>query len=588
MLSVGDRKCLVVGGGGVALRKVEGLLEEKALVTAVAPDPVPALSALAREGVLALERRVYAPGEAAGYALVFAATDDRDVNRQVARDAEEAGRWVNVADDPELCTFHLPAQVRRGSLRLLVASGGEAPFAVRRLRRALEQRFGPEWGEWLDAAGRFRRRVRAAQLSPSEQERAFDTFFEETVDAISFAARVPTEHEVERFLEDREGKPSSGTHAAAPASIGAITGFVSLVGAGPGDPGLLTVKGRRRLLAAEAVVYDRLATTCLPTDLPGRVSLHAVGKEAGHHPVPQEEINALLVRLARSGKRVVRLKGGDPYVFGRGSEEAEALHEAGIRFEVVPGVTSGIAAPAYAGIPVTHRREAVRVTFLTAHESTKDEGLQVRWDLLARDPHATLVGYMGVTSLPDVAERLLEGGMDPETPGALVMRGTTSAQRVVRAPLRALAREVERAGLGPPALFVIGPTARHAEHLDWFEKQPLFGERLVMPAPAGVIGETLSAAGAEVVELPLPVTEAARVVLGALPITGVVLRSDADVDALDEERGAAAWAPEAVGWCVSPAAARRARARGWLRVEETGPAGLAEAIAEWRKHETRR
>jgi hypothetical protein len=212
----------------------------------------------------------------------------------------------------------------------------------------------------------------------------------------------------------------------------------------------------------------------------------------------------------------------------------------------------------------------------------------MRWDLLARDPHATLVGYMGVTSLPDVAERLLAGGMDPETPGALVARGTTSSQRVVRAPLRALAQEVERAGLGPPALFVIGPTARHAEHLDWFEKQPLFGERLVMIAPAGGLGETLGAAGAEVVELPLPLTGAARVVLGALPITGVILRSEADVDALDEERGSAAWPLRAVGWCVSPAAARRARARGWARVEEVESAALLEALVVGGEHETRR
>jgi uroporphyrin-III C-methyltransferase/precorrin-2 dehydrogenase/sirohydrochlorin ferrochelatase len=588
MLSVGDRKCLVVGGGAVALRKVEGLLEEKARVTVVAPDPGPALSAFAQDGAIALERRPYEPGEAGKYALVFAATDQRDVNRQVARDADEAGRWVNVADDPELCTFHLPAQVKRGSLRLLVASGGEAPFVVRRLRRALEKRFGPEWGEWLESAGRFRRRVRAEQLPPGEQEHAFDTFFEGTVDAISFAARVPTQREVERFLGDREVRPSNGKHAAAPVSHGVATGFVSLVGAGPGDPGLLTLKGRRRLLAADAVVYDRLATSVLPTDLPGRVSLHAVGKEAGHHSVPQEEINALLVRLAHGGKRVVRLKGGDPYVFGRGSEEAEALREAGIPFEVVSGVTSGIAVPAYAGIPVTHRREAVRVTFLTAHESTKEGGSQVRWDLLARDPHATIVGYMGVTSLPHVAERLVACGMDPETPAALVERGTTSAQRVVRAPLRALAREVERMKLGPPALFVIGPTARHSESLGWFDSGRLFGERLAIIAPAGAIQESLVEAGAEVVELPIPVTEAARVVLGALPITGVVLRTGADVDALDEERGVAAWPTDAVGWCVSPSAARQARARGWPRVEEVEPAGLVEALVERREHETRR
>ena len=591
MLLVAGRTCLVVGGGVVALRKVEGLLDENARVTVVAPDPEPALEALARDGAIVLERRPYAAGEAGAYALVFAATDQRDVNRRVARDADGAGRWVNVADDPELCTFQLPAQVKRGSLRLLVASGGEAPFVVRRLRRVLERRFGSEWGEWIEAAGRFRRAVRAAGLPASEQESAFDAFFEGTVDPVTFLARVPTEDDVDRFLGERGERPREERAASSPALSAAAparASLVSLVGAGPGDPGLLTVRGRQRLLAADAVVYDRLATPVLPADLPDHVSLHAVGKEAGHHPVPQEEINALLVRLARGGKRVVRLKGGDPYVFGRGSEEAEALHEAGVAFEVVPGVTSGIAAPAYAGIPVTHRREAVRVTLLTAHESAKEDGSQVRWDLLAGDPHATLVGYMGVTSLPNVVARLLAGGMDPGTPGALVERGTTSAQRVVRAPLRALVGAVERAGLGPPALFVIGPTARHASHLDWFASRPLFGERLAVVAPAGALEEPLLEAGASVVALPVPVTEAARVVLDALPVSGIVLRSEGDVEALDEERGTAAWPSEAISWCLSSGAAGRARDRGWPRVRETSSSDLVRAVAESREHGPRR
>jgi uroporphyrin-III C-methyltransferase/precorrin-2 dehydrogenase/sirohydrochlorin ferrochelatase len=584
MLSVSGRSCLVVGGGGVALRKVDGLLLEGARVTVVAPEPVAAVAELAARGAIALERRGYRAGEAATFALVFAATDDREVNRQVAADAEAAGRWVNVADDPELCTFHLPAQVRRGSLKLVIASGGEAPFVVKRLRRALEVRFGAEWAVWLDAAARLRRRVRALRLPADAQERAFDAFFRATVDEASFAVRVPTEPEVERFAAGAGSAPSAAPspRPAPPVSEGGEggrRGFVALVGAGPGDPGLLTVRARALLLAADAVVYDRLAAAALPTDLPARVELHAVGKQSGSHPVPQEEINALLVRLGREGRRVVRLKGGDPYVFGRGSEEAEALHAAGIAFEVVPGVTSGIAVPAYAGIPVTHRREAVRVTLLTAHESAKDGGSQVRWDLLAQDRSATIVGYMGVTSLPEVSARLAEAGLDPATPAALIQRGTTSRQRVARSTLRDLAAEAKRAGIGPPALFVIGPTAGHADRLDWFTSRPLFGERLAMAAPAGALGEALRAAGAEVVELPLPVTEAARVALGALPVSGAVLASAAEVDALDDERDRGGLGAEAVAWCLGPAAAQRARERGWARVQEVDAAGLAAALA---------
>jgi siroheme synthase-like protein len=200
MLSVRGRNCVVVGGGAVALRKVDGLLLDGARVTVVSPEPVAALEEMASKGTISLERRPYRPGEAGAYALVFAATDDREVNRQVASDAEAAGRWVNVADDPELCTFHLPAQVRRGNLKLAVASSGEAPFVVSRLRRALQARFGPEWAEWLDAAARFRKRVRSLQLTPAEQERAFDAFWAATVDESSFVARVPTEAEMESFL----------------------------------------------------------------------------------------------------------------------------------------------------------------------------------------------------------------------------------------------------------------------------------------------------------------------------------------------------------------------------------------------------
>jgi uroporphyrinogen III methyltransferase/synthase len=342
---------------------------------------------------------------------------------------------------------------------------------------------------------------------------------------------------------------------------------VSLVGAGPGDPGLLTLRGRERLLAADAVVYDRLAAGALPTDLPANVELHGVGKEAGHHPVPQEEINALLVRLAREGKRVVRLKGGDPYVFGRGGEEAECLAAAGVGFEVVPGVTSGIAAAALAGIPVTHRREAVQVTLLTAHECAKSDGTQVRWDLLAQDPNATLVGYMGASALPGAVARLLAAGMSPGTPAAMVEQGTTSAQRSVISTLASLPDAVKRAGLKAPALFVIGPTVRHADTLNWSIRRPLAGERLAVPTEAVELRTALEEAGAEIVPVSWPVTSAARIVLGARPLTGCIVRSAAEVEAFDEERSACGWDSPWTAWCLRNDATERARQRGWTRIE---------------------
>lgn len=584
MFNVNDRPCLVVGGGGIALRKLEALLAAGARVTVVAPKPVEALEHLADDGAVALERRTYRAGEATSFSLVIAATDDREVNRQVFEDAEAAGIPVNVVDDPPLCTFHLPARIQRGKLQLAIASEGEAPFAVRRLRRLLEHRFDQSWAEWMEAAARFRRTVRRLELDPERAEACYEAFFGASVDPDLLSARVPTECEEEEILRQcGDAGASLPDHAAThhdeaetPRPEGTAPGLVSLVGGGPGDPGLLTLRGMQRLRAADVIVYDRLAATALPCDLQPRVELHCVGKQAGNHPVPQEEINALIVRLAREGKRVVRLKGGDPYVFGRGSEEAEDLRAADVPFEIVPGVTAAVAVPAYAGVPVTHRRESVRATLVTAHESAKEDGAQVRWDLLGADPHASLLGYMGVTSLPKVVAQLLEAGLDPETPAAMISRGTTSAQHVVRDTVAGLPRAIVDAGLEPPALFVIGPTVAHAERLDWFTTRPLHGERLVMVDTCGDLGTSLELAGAEIVEVPLPVTPASRVVMGALPITGCVFRSEEEVEALEEERQGLGWDPQVVAWCLNAGTAERAARLGWRRIEVLGGTTAAE------------
>ncbi len=592
MLSLRDRPVLVVGGGEVALRKIEGLLAQGARVTVVAPEPASDVDALARQGAIELRRRPHQTGDVAGFALVFAATDDREVNGRVCAEAQDAGIWVNVADDPEFCTFHLPARVQRGAMQLAVASDGGAPFVVRRLRQVLERRFGAEWSEWMEAARRFRQAVRTLGLSHAEMERRYDAFFAGTVDADKVRARVPTTAELAGWLTPRDDE-AAGRAAGPPAGAGAAllpfarrtglvsgppAGLVSLIGAGPGDPGLLTVRARERLLAAEAIVYDRLAAAALPCDLGSGVALHAVGKEAGHHSVPQEEINELLVRLARAGKRTVRLKGGDPFVFGRGSEEAEALRSAGIPYEVVPGVTAGIGATACAGIPVTHRGESVRVTFVTAHESAKGNGPQVRWDLLAQDENATLVGYMGVANLPEIAEKLTAAGMRATTPAALVARGTTAGQRLVVSTIGGLHAAGVAAGIRPPAIFVIGPTVRHAAALEWFGSRPLSGERVGIFAPSAELGPALDVAGAEVVEMPRPLTPAARVVMAAAPLTGWLLRSTEEVEALEEERGIAGWEAEARVFCLGTATAERAQELGWRNVVALAQGAVPEAV----------
>jgi uroporphyrin-III C-methyltransferase/precorrin-2 dehydrogenase/sirohydrochlorin ferrochelatase len=573
LLSLEGKRCLVVGGGSVALRKITGLLDEGAKVVVVADEPCAELRRLAAEGRVALRERRYQHGEVAGYALIFAATNDRDVNKRVFDDAKSLGIWTNVADDPPLCHFHLPARIRRGPLEITISTAGEAPFVSRRLRERLEGRIGARWGAWIDSAARFREEVREAGLHGDAADAAFDRFVEETFDPDTLGVRVPTGFERAAWLE--------GKHAGrAPNPGQASVGYVSLVGAGPGCAGLLTLRGRQRLMSADAVVYDRLAEPALPGDLPERVELISVGKQAGNHPVPQPEINAMLVRLAKEGRRVVRFKGGDPYVFGRGGEEGEALRAAGIPFEVIPGVTSGVAVPGCIGVPVTNREEAVRLTLITAHESIKSQGPQISWPCLAKDKHATLVGYMGVSSLPNVAKNLIISGMDPQTPAAIIERGTTSAQRSVVSTLEKLPEDAERGGIKPPALFVIGPTVRHTETLNWMAERPLAGIRVVVPQALAGAAESLEVAGAEIVSLPVPARSSARVVVDALPVDACLAHDPGDVEAWHQLglSGRKAGTPLLI--CLGRETAARARELPWAEIDELDGRLDDEALAE--------
>jgi len=256
-------------------------------------------------------------------------------------------------------------------------------------------------------------------------------------------------------------------------------GKVYLVGAGPGDPGLLTLKARDCIAAADAVVYDYLANPAFLEFAPRGAELVYVGKQGGCHTRTQEEINRLIVDLARPGRTVVRLKGGDPFIFGRGGEEAEALTAAGVPFEVVPGVTSAIAVPAYAGIPLTHRDMTATVAFVTGHEDPTKSRSNIAWDRLATGA-GTLVFLMGVGNLPAIAEQLIRHGRSGETPVAVIRRGTLSEQRTVTGPLRDIARIVLETGMKAPAIIVVGEVVSLREHLNWFERRPLFGRRIVV------------------------------------------------------------------------------------------------------------
>jgi uroporphyrinogen III methyltransferase/synthase len=295
-------------------------------------------------------------------------------------------------------------------------------------------------------------------------------------------------------------------------------GIVYLVGAGPGDPGLMTRRALELIASADVVLYDRLIPDgALNGARPG-ADLRYVGKEPGKPAVEQDEINAQLVELGRAGRRVVRLKGGDPFVFGRGGEEAEALAQAGVRFEVVPGVTAGVAAPAYAGIPVTHRESSSAVAFVTGHEDPSKDGSALDWEALARFP-GTLVFYMGIKNLPLIAERLLAAGRDGADPAAVVARGTLAGQTTIGGTLADIAARVDAAALRPPAITVVGPVAELRETLAWLEQRPLHGQVVAVTrarAQASELAERLLALGADVVEAPAIRIEPRPVELPAL------------------------------------------------------------------------
>jgi uroporphyrinogen III methyltransferase / synthase len=286
--------------------------------------------------------------------------------------------------------------------------------------------------------------------------------------------------------------------------MGARGGVVYLVGAGPGDPGLMTVRGAGLIASADVILYDRLIPAAALRGAREDAELTYVGKRPGEPELPQPDIEQLMVGHSRAGRSVVRLKGGDPFVFGRGGEEAEALADAGVPFEVVPGVTAGVAAPAYAGIPVTHRDDASAVAFVTGHEDPSKDGSAIDWEDLARFP-GTLVLYMGVRRLGDIVTRLVAAGRNADEPAAVVERGTTPAQRTVTAPLAELPEAVAEAGIAPPAIILTGAVAARRETIAWLERRPLFGLRVVVTrarAQASGMAATLTALGADVLELP--------------------------------------------------------------------------------------
>jgi len=448
-LNLRGRRAVVIGGGAVAEQKVLGLLSAGAHVTVVSPETTPRLAELAAAGGIDLRRRAYRTGDLAGAWVAIAGTDDRGANAQVWAEAEREGVLLNAVDDLDHCSFIAPAIHREGDITVAVSTSGKSPALAARLRQRVARLVGPAEARLCDLLGELRPDL-AARV-PDTRARTALWYRIVDSDVIEFVRRGDMEGARERIdeLVDEVGPLESGV--------------VYLVGAGPGDPGLITAKGLEILRSADVVVYDRLVAPCLVAEAPPTAERVFVGKRShgGSADLAQEEINTLLVDRARRGLTVVRLKGGDPFVFGRGAEECEALHAAGVPFQVVPGVTSAIAVPAAAGIPVTHRRLASAFAVVTGHEC---EGVShLDWESLARVP--TLVVLMGISALPKITARLLEHGADPDTPAAAIASGTLPAQRTVVATLATLATRVAEERLEPPATVVIGEVVRVRELL---------------------------------------------------------------------------------------------------------------------------
>ena len=475
-LNLRGRRAVVIGGGAVAEQKVLGLLGAGAHVTVVSPETTRRLADLAAAGGIELRRRPYRSGDLAGAWLAIAGTDDRGANARVWAEAEREGVLLNAVDDLDHCSFIAPAIHREGDITVAISTSGKSPALAARLRHRVARLVGPAEARLCDVLGALRPEV-AARV-PDARARTALWYRIVDSDVIEFVRRGDMEGARERIdelvseagpLESRLGPapeaalPGYGQSRAASSLADEDTSVVYLVGAGPGDPGLITARGLDILRSADVVVYDRLVAPALVAEAPPTAERVFVGKRShgDSADLAQEEINALLVDRARRGLTVVRLKGGDPFVFGRGAEECEALHAAGVPFHVVPGVTSAVAVPAAAGIPVTHRRLASAFAVVTGHEC--DGVSDLDWESLARVP--TLVVLMGLSALPEITAQLLAHGADPDTPAAVIASGTLPAQRTVVATLGTLAQRVAAEGLEPPATVVVGEVVQVRELL---------------------------------------------------------------------------------------------------------------------------
>ena len=449
-LKLQQQPCLIVGGGHIAYRKAVLLHKAGAVIHIIAPDIDANLLQLVEESQGQYIQALYpAQIQLNDYRLVIAATDDYAVNAQVFEDCEALKILVNSVDDPPHCRFMVPAIVDRSPLVISVASNGTSPVLSRQIRTQLETSIPHGMGKLAEFSGKWRAAVKAKISNPDERRVFWEDLYASPLKEQVFHDNLT---EADRLIEQAllEWKTPKGE--------------VYLVGAGPGDPELLTLKALRLMQQADVVIYDRLVSPAIMELCRRDATKIYVGKARSNHAVPQEGINALLVEYASKGQRVCRLKGGDPFIFGRGGEEIQELFAAGVPFQVVPGITAASGCSAYAGIPLTHRDYAQSVRFLTGH--LKEGSPELPWDELVYQ-NQTLVLYMGLVGLEKICEKLIEHGQRPDMPVALISKGTTPEQKVLVGTLADIASKVEENHIQAPTLTIIGDVVSLREQLQW-------------------------------------------------------------------------------------------------------------------------
>jgi len=457
-LKLTDKPCLVVGGGTVAERKVRLLQRTGASITVLAPSVTESLQAQIDEGLIAHLPEQYTGGVVPRFWLVIAATDDESLNHRIAADAETAGRFCNVVDDNAASSFILPAIVDRSPVVIAIGTEGNAPVLAQQLKSRIEAWIPERIGELAAQAGQWRQLVKKRFTGIRERRRFWQRFFTGII--------------AEHLLAGRQRAAEKAMRAELVGDIPAndeSRGEAWIVGAGPGDPGLVTLRGQQLISRADVVLYDRLVSKPVLDFARKEAELIPVGKRAGSQEMSQAEINELLIKLVREGNRVCRLKGGDPFVFGRGGEEALSLARAGLPFQIVPGISAALGCAAYAGIPLTLRGVSGSVTLATAKLA---DDLGPDWPQLLKSGH-TLALYMGVSSIADISMQLLDGGVSPDLPVAIVENGTTSRQRTIISSAATVEDDARKANIVSPAMVFIGKAVGQAEHLQWFDGQSL-------------------------------------------------------------------------------------------------------------------